>query len=108
MDRIEFVQSIDYENFEKSIVRFFDENMALYNLVGEYKNIGCITGNVDGSSITFDLTFNNKKDSKKMQAIIKDKVVCIFECKYSIESIVSNKTLNIKLLNMNEGCSGCL
>lgn len=104
MDRILFVKSIEYDDFEKSIVRFFDENMALYNLVGEYQNIDCITGNVDGKSISFDLKFNNEEDSSKMYSIINDKEICIYGHLYSIRPTLKSNTINIQLIDMNQEC----
>ena len=108
MDRLAFVKSIGYNDFEKSIVRFFDENMALYNLVGEYQNIDCITGNVDGKSITFDLKFNNQEDSETMYSIIYGNIICIYGHLYSIECKLNTNMINIKLIDTNEECSGCI
>lgn len=108
MDRLQFVQSIGYENFEKSIVRFFDENMALYNLIGEYKNINCITGNVDDKSITFDIKFDNISDSEKMCLIIcNSKPICIYGGTYRIEANLDRDTINIRLIDIDEKCGEC-
>jgi hypothetical protein len=104
MDRLEFVKSIEYEDFQKSIVGFFDENMALYNLVGEYQNINCITGNVNDKSITFDLKFNEIEDSEKMYSLMNGTSTCIYGHLYSIDCNLNNNTINIKLIDLNEGC----
>jgi hypothetical protein len=104
MDRIVFVQSIEYEDFEKSIVRFFDENMALYNLVGEYQ---CgITGNVDDASISFDLKFDEIRDIEKIYSVISGQTISIYGHMYSIEAMLEADTINIKLIDMNEDGSG--
>ena len=108
MDRLQFVQSIEYNDFKKSIVRFFDENMALYNLIGEYENINCITGNVNDSSITFDLKFNDEYDSKKMHDIIYDKSVCIYCHEYFIKCILNKNIININLIETATICDECL
>lgn len=108
MDRLQFVKSIGYDNFKESIVRFFDENMALYNLVGEYKNINCITGNVDDKSITFDLKFNNVSDSNKMYlGISENESICIYGCTYKIEVNLNGDTINIRLIDIDEKCGEC-
>ena len=107
MDRIQFVKSIEYNDFEKSIVRFFDENMALYNLIGEYENIQCIKGNVDDKSISFSLKFNNKEDCEKMYFLICGEQICIYGRLYSIHTKITTNILNIELIDIKELCDGC-
>lgn len=107
MDRLEFVKSIEYYDFEQSIVRFFDENMALYNLVGEYKNIECITGNVDDKSIIFDLKFNDLDSCKKMYLLIQGESICIYGHLYSINSALNYDMISIELIDTSECCSEC-
>lgn len=102
MDRIQFIQSIEYEDFEKSIVRFFDENMLLYNLVGGYVDIKCITGNVNEKHITFDLSFNTSEDMDKMYLFLdQNKVITIYESEYEITSNkTDNNIINIILIQI--------
>lgn len=86
MDIIQFINSIGYSNFESTVTTFFDENMALYNLVGGYSADFHINGEVveDGSSIRFILDFKSKKDAKKMYDIISDKYIIIFNKRFDI------------------------
>jgi hypothetical protein len=102
MNRIDFVQSIEgYEDFQKSIVRFFDENMALYDLVGEYQNIDNIKGNIEDQSINFDIKFKNTKDSKKMYLVIYGKTINIYGHYYLIDLLLNKDIINIKLIEKN-------
>ena len=38
-DILNFINSIGYSNFKESVTTFFDENIALYNLIGNYNII---------------------------------------------------------------------
>lgn len=87
MDIIDFINSIGYSNFESTVTKFFDENIALYNLVGEY----CADFNINGeevedrSSIRFVLDFKSSKDAKKVFDEISDKYIIVFNRRFDIK-----------------------
>lgn len=83
-DILNFISSIGYSNFEDSVTTFFDETIALYNLIGDYNIIthnecpSQIDGKVDESSIKFILTFSNENDAIKMHDIMDSIPITVF------------------------------
>lgn len=98
MDIIQFINSIGYSNFERSVTTFFDENMALYNLVGNYCADFHIVGEVieDQSSIRFKLNFESKKDAKKMCESINGKYITVFDKKFNISETLKGSQVIVE------------
>lgn len=95
MDIEQFIKSIGYSNFESAVVTFFDENMALYNLVGEYTDLQ-INGEVQGSSIKFNLNFKSKKDAKKMNELISDRILVVFDRRFIVNGTLNGSSITVE------------
>lgn len=64
-DCINFTNSIETPDFANAITRFFDEYMALHNVVGSYSGIRNISSNIkNGVSIAFRLQFETEEDAR--------------------------------------------
>lgn len=93
-DTIDFLKnSIEYQNFEIAITRFFDEHMALYNLVGSCSTIQNINGIMNDSSIAFKLQFSSNEDAITMYNLIKDKIICVFGTRYKPVEILEESSI---------------
>ena len=65
-DMIEFVNSVKHSDFEQAAIRFFDETVCLYNIIGN-NNYKDISSSVDeNNSISFLLEFDSIEDIEKM------------------------------------------
>lgn len=72
MTRIEFVKAINFNDndYVACAVKFFDQNMLLYNLIG---SCDCVNIEGDTSSpniISFDIKFKSVKDLNNMIEIV--------------------------------------
>lgn len=100
MNRLDFAKSIDYSdtNIETAIKEYFDEVMALYDLVARYNNFS-IQSNISNTDISFNLTFNNKKELNIFKNIVSEtriyKYNKIFKCKINKHN---DKMLQIYLI----------
>lgn len=96
MDTISFINSIGYSNFEKSVTNYFDENMALYNLVHDYTGLK-INGEIEGSSIKFHLNFNSNKDAKKMyDALLCKPSLYLFNREFIVKETLDRSNLIVE------------
>ena len=101
-DILNFINSIGYSNFKESVTTFFDENIALYNLIGNYNIIThneCptqIDGKIDRSSIKFILTFDNEEDAKKMHKIMNGSVINVFGRNFHTSQTLYGSSIEIE------------
>jgi hypothetical protein len=93
-DRLNFTKGINYNNFPDAIKNFFDENMILYDLIGEYSNYS-VTGTIDNELLTFSLTFKNVQEAYKMKNIID-----LQEVEAYGRSFIINSELQINILKI--------
>lgn len=101
MDSIEFVNSIQISDFRDAITRFFDEFMALHNLVGEYNSIETINGEIkNGVSIAFQLNFQTKEDAITTNYLLSGINVNIYGRQFSINKFLDDKTLSIEFVSI--------
>ena len=102
MGYVDFAKSITYTDFEKTIKIFFDEIMALYNLVGA--NPRNISTELEGpSSIRFNLLADSDEEAKMLYKLISDRIISIYGHTYKTELKMIDKTL---IINLNEAASG--
>lgn len=70
MDRVEFVNSLSFpDDIVPGIIKFFDQTMCLYNIIGGglYSNINA---NGDDQSVCFDIKFESNEPMVKLESII--------------------------------------
>lgn len=104
MDCIGFVKSMKYnDDFEPTVKTFFDEIMALYNLVGSSSPLNICNEVIDPSCIKFTLLANSEKDAKIMYNLIQNRVLNIYGRVFEIEISLADKTLTIFLKDRPSG-----
>lgn len=97
-DRISFTKSIDCDDISLMIKDYFDEVMALYDLVGTYKNFN-IKSNSDDTidMIVFNLIFKTNEDSMQIFNMVNNaeirKYHRTFKCDVQLNSNVLNITI---------------
>ena len=103
-DILNFINSIGYSNFKESVTTFFDENIALYNLIGNYNIIThneCptqIDGKIDRSSIKFILSFEKEEDAKKMYNIMNGAIITVFNRVFHTVETLLGSSIEIEFL----------
>lgn len=99
MDRLDFTRSISYDNFEKDVQNFFDQTMALYELIGVRGDIDiCAESNKERSKITFILLMENKKEASKVFESIENHKIPIYGHTYIPELRKSDNSVQIALV----------
>ena len=91
MDRIEFVNSIRYTedtDAVKTLITFFEQYMALYNLVEDIVSVSC--EGVDGNTIQFRIDYTSKDTALKNfnlinlnNSIVIYESCCILRCEFT-------------------------
>lgn len=92
-----FLTSIEYSDFEHAIYNFFDENIALYNLV-KYCDVQKISGDIRDGAITFKLLFNNHIEAEDMKNAIQGSIVNAFNKVFKTEQHVDGASLFVTFL----------
>lgn len=102
MDRIDFTKSINFSNFEVDVNAFFDQIMALYNIVGN-SGMDIITESDQKSSIRFILLPNNNKEAEILYNAIGSRNIYIYG--HSFRSELS-KVDDRLIIFLSENASG--
>lgn len=96
MDAIDFIQGIKCEDFQSSVINYFDQNMMMYNLIGHYKDIG-ITAGHDQVCITYTI-HPDQADNINALILSLTSVPCILYDKvFSIQITQTNDELIITM-----------
>ena len=77
MDRLDFVKSINHDNFENTIRNFFDQTMALYNLIGAREDID-ISSKEKNQDIEFILLTNSEEEAEQLYYSIENHSISIY------------------------------
>lgn len=83
-DVLDFMKKIDYENFVEDVTKYFDEAMAMYNLIGQL-DIATIT--LSGVS---DTDINIRYEVELSDNIAKD-----LDCIKNLVSALTNSTMTV-------------
>jgi hypothetical protein len=102
MGYIDFTKSISYTDFENTIRFFFDEIMALYNLVGSGP-LNISTEVVEPSSIRFVLLTESDEQAKLLYNLTRDRIISIYGHQYKAELNLLDNSL---IIILNEEPSG--
>lgn len=103
MDHIDFIKSIDNDNLENNIKLFFDQIMALYNLIGVYQGMDISTEIDDTSSIRFIMVIDTEDEAKALYTALCDKIIPIYDHKYIARLSQTNNSLNVELVEEASG-----
>lgn len=91
------MKSIMVNNFEEYIIRYFDETMALYDLVGTCENIS-VSSNHGSEAIKFDVLLSTEIEAVKLKEIIDFTTLTVYDKTYNINSTVNGRIVYIELL----------
>lgn len=94
MERMQFYESI--EKVKGSLANYFDQTMALYELVSSYNNIKICSESND-SIIVFNIIPKNKKYLKDLFDILNNKIITIYEITFRCECTINKSVLEIHL-----------
>lgn len=90
------MKSIMVNNFEEYIVRYFDETMALYDLVGTCENIS-VSSN-QSESIKFNVLLSSNEEAIKLKEIIDFTTLTVYDKTYNINSKLNDRLVYIELI----------
>lgn len=93
MDRTDFVKIINSENLSATIVKFFDEIMILYNLVGGREDLQCIESDNNASIATFRLLMDSEEDASLLYDKLNNSNFRIYDINFSISMVLSGTCL---------------
>lgn len=97
MDRLEFSKSVDFgvdADFLKEkmgecmpgIVKFFDQTMGLYNIIGDKKCVVYATS-PDSISVAFSVTMSNEEDARALKTDLDNMdTMIMYGMAYRVES----------------------
>lgn len=95
-DRINFIKNIDCNISLIDIFKqYFDEVMALYDLVGTCKDF-TVKGDVE-ETIIFNITFTKDSDAKKLKSIIDNITITKYNRNFKCSVQHTNNTLCVNL-----------
>lgn len=85
MDRIEFVQ---VNKLKDSVASYFDQAMALYNLIGDCTTISVCS--YSECSAEFNVAVSNEQLANNMCSIMSDRIINSYGTDYKIQSSKEN------------------
>lgn len=94
MDRIEFTESMDIDIEDD--IKYFNQIMAMYDLVGDYENIKVNTVN-GNNCISFELHFSSNEIASKMESALKNHTITKFDKTYSVLTSLNDNIVNVSL-----------
>lgn len=77
MDSQQFISSIEVSNFE-AINKYFEQIMALYNVIGKYEIDSSIIGDTNISGIQFRIKFESIDDYYLIQTVLDNNIIASF------------------------------
>ena len=92
MSTSEFVSKINDGNSPDTVVRFFDEIMILYNLLGSKRDMK-IYADGGASVATFTLMMNSDDDAVNIYNTLNNTFFSIYNDKYIIEMSLSGRSV---------------
>jgi len=99
----EFSTIINHDNLERNMKLFFDEHIAMYNIICKF-NIGIdISTCADETSITYKVVPFDSNDMDKLLDILSQATVSIYGHRYTINITkgIEDNILNITLKDKN-------
>lgn len=94
MDRIQFTESLDVCVDDE--IKYFNQIMAMYDLVVNYENIKVNTVN-GNNCISFELHFSSEEIANKMEKILRNNTITRFDKTYSVLTESKLNIVNVTL-----------
>ena len=100
-DSVEFTNSIQIPEQTNAITRFFDEYMALYNIIGSYSNIQNISGEIkNGIAIAFRVQFESEQDAIATNKIFSNTQIEVFGRQFMISKQLIGNVIEIEFISI--------
>lgn len=99
---IDFAKSINCDDFANRIRLFFDQIIALYNLVGRFSTIDISTDS-DDTSIRFIILSESVDEAIAIYSVLDQRVVNIYKRQFITKITRNDKYLNIELSEVASG-----
>ena len=99
-DRLNFAKSINHDNFERNIQNFFDQTMALYNLLGSRDDIDISANSTENKNIEFILLTDSKEEANQLYDMIDGHTIPIYGHLYKPELRHSKNSVHIALVDV--------
>lgn len=100
MDRKEFVKSFMVDNIENYVFNYFDQIMALYDLVGKCDVCNIVSRDHEDDSMRFSLLLSSHDSLLKLKSIVDNTKLCVYDRKYNMNAVIYD--VNTLLLDMKE------
>lgn len=100
MDRREFVNSFMVDNIEQYVFNYFDQVMALYDLVGSCDVRNIVSRAHEDNSMRFSLLLSSHDSLIKLKSIVDNTQLCVYNRKYNMNANIFDT--NTLLLDMKE------
>ena len=98
MNRLDFTKTITSNNFESSLITYFDQLMSLYGVLHEY-DFKTIDNN--NTSAIFTIKFKTAKDSNKAYNSIPGKLY-MYEKVFYVDKSISRNSICINMQEEEE------
>lgn len=85
----DFLKSIHYNDFPRDAMLFFDEIMALYNVIGQRDGMD-ITKVDDRSTIKFNIHFDDASECKRTYETLNGTDFSVYSKKYIVNMVLIN------------------
>lgn len=93
MNTVDFIRDINSDNISSIVVRFFDELMVLYNLIGDRQDLDICTD--DSASVaTFTILMESEADAVKLHETLHNSEFEVYSDKFNISMSLSGSTVN--------------
>ena len=103
MDHIDFIKSINIEDFENSLRLFFDQIMAAYNLIGRFQGMDISTEIDENVTIRFIILTSSEEEARELFSILCDRIIPIYGHTYIARLTQINNSLNIEIVEKASG-----
>jgi hypothetical protein len=97
VDRVSFTQGINYDNGVQPVLKgYFDDIMALYDLIGDRKDIHISTESSE-SSVRFNINLQSDDIAKELKDAIDNKLIRKYNHTFTVQSTIHDNRLNVVL-----------
>ena len=103
VDRINFTKSINSDDLATNVKLFFDQIMALYNLIGRYQGMDISTETDDSPSIRFIMVTESEEEANILYANLKDRIIPIYGHTYTAHMVKNINSIHIELIETASG-----
>lgn len=91
----EFAKNIDTNNLINILKKYFDEVMALYNIIGRRDDIDVLVLDDKGDKIQFELLMETHEDASKLYNYLNGTVMQAYDCKYLLQMMMNKNRIKV-------------